>query len=155
MPGGEWGSLKCIVQGQPVHLGCVCRARCVHVPSKRCMISIEHWVFVQAKPCKLPAFLQPWHGQILLSGLQLRVLAAMPAPLDSLATRLADHAASEAALWHPALAGLSLCTVDSTASPCGCKDAVQVDSECRESSLGMWLRTMRGTLPWACDIPLI
>ncbi len=50
---------------------------------------------VQAVPCSVPAFLQAWQGQVLLAGLHLRVLHCMPAPLDRLATGLADIAAAE------------------------------------------------------------
>ncbi len=49
----------------------------------------------QAVPCKVPAFLHRWQEQVVLTGLHLRVLHSLPAPLNRLASGLANIAADE------------------------------------------------------------
>ena len=51
----------------------------------------------QACTLMLPEFLQPWKRQVLLAGLQLRLLAGLPHPMCQVATALTAAATAEAA----------------------------------------------------------
>ena len=51
----------------------------------------------QACTLMLPEFLQPWKRQVLLAGLQLRLLAGLPHPMCQVATALTSAATAEAA----------------------------------------------------------
>ena len=52
---------------------------------------------VQACTIALPEFLQPWKRQILVAGLQLRLLHGLPVPWCQLAADLSSAATAEAA----------------------------------------------------------
>lgn len=56
------------------------------------------------QPCtiKLPGFLQPWARQILVAGLQLRLLRGLPHPMCLLAADLSSAATAEAMTLHNA-----------------------------------------------------
>ena len=54
-------------------------------------------LFWQGVLADVPAFLRPWQRQVALAGVQLRVLYALPAPLDALGRCLAASAAAEVA----------------------------------------------------------
>jgi len=52
---------------------------------------------MQACTIKLPEFLQPWRREILVAGLQLRLLQGLPHPMCQLAADLSSSATAETA----------------------------------------------------------
>jgi hypothetical protein len=65
---------------------------------------------------EVPQFLQHWQRRMVLAGVQLRLLRALPAPLSALAGRLAAVASAEAAQCSAA------CVTDAGTS-CACSHA--------------------------------
>ena len=64
---------------------------------------------VQACTLMLPKFLQPWKRQVLLAGLQLRLLAGLPHPMCQVATALTTAATAEAAALRAASGAHLIC----------------------------------------------
>ena len=74
---------------------CFC---CKSLPSSACGSTIRAGpCSVQACTIALPGFLQPWKRQVLVAGLQLRLLRGLPTPLCQLAADLSSAATAEAA----------------------------------------------------------